>query len=278
LKKIISGSASPEKIDRFIRNVIDKAAGGKSQTAARLLKELSKPLSVKVGESITKLVKTPGEGVTAPLDTTVPFFTTSINRKVSGSNRLYTATEHKIHFKSGLPTGSWLKSLRKMNGETTATTVSTITTDQGPLSTEREALVEDFGFNQKLQLMVNTDLFGFPLSELYSEFELSTLDSSTIADQVVYGAVSRLRSIATVTNLNRYVPVKLKLHLCRISNLFVNYATAFDEGLNDVLGTQVEGAMPERWQLSFNNSTNYLGIRTLVDPATSGVKAGPSRS
>ena len=126
LKKIISGSASPEKIDRFIRNVIDKAAGGKSQTAARLLKELSKPLSVKVGESITKLVKTPGEGVTAPLDTTVPFFTTSINRKVSGSNRLYTATEHKIHFKSGLPTGSWLKSLRKMNGETTATTVFTI--------------------------------------------------------------------------------------------------------------------------------------------------------
>ena len=181
LKRIIKGNASPEKIDRFIRNIIDKAAGGKSSTAARLLKELSKPLSVKVGESITKLVKTPGEGVTAPLDTTVPFSTLQSNRRVSGANRLYNATEHKLHFKSGLPAGQWLKSLKKMNGETTLTPVSTITTEQGALSVNRSELVEDFGFNQKLQLMINTDLFGWELQEMYSEFQLSSLDSSPVA-------------------------------------------------------------------------------------------------
>jgi hypothetical protein len=276
LQRLLKEKTSPAKVDKFIRTLIDKAARGKSSTATRLLKELSKPLSVKLGSEILKLTKTPGEGVTAPLDSEVPFSTNLTVRNISGANRLYAASEHKVNFKSGLPEGRWLRNLKQSNGESVLTTVSTIVSDQGSLSVNRTELVQDFGFNQKLQLMVNTDLFGFTINEMYNEFKLSTLDSSHVADQIVYGAVSKLSSMVTITNLNRYVPAKLKLHLCRITNNFVNYATAFDEGLNDVSGTQIEGAMPEKWQLSFNNTTNYLGIRTLVDPATKGIKAAPS--
>jgi len=267
----VAKEVSPARVHDFITKVIETAIRGKSPTAVKFLTEISKPFAFKVADSIVKLVNAPASGVTAPEGTELPLFTKAAHKRISGKNHLYTAKEYKVKFTSGKEPGSWLKGLKRTNGNSVLQLNDT--TRQYPLeSANRSKLVTNIGFNQKLQTAISTDLFGFTFSSLKPYFGTDDFDSSHIKEQIAYGAVSNLQSRATITSLNRYVPTYVKMNLCRIEATSDHWSNAFKEGMNTSLLAQVDGAMPFYWQQNTPPLPDLLGTPVFVDPKTPGIK------
>lgn len=272
LEKIVKTNTNPERVKTFVDKVIDKAAKGKSHYAAELLKQLAKPLAVKTGEAITRLVLPPEAGATSPSGTAIPM-TSGINvHRISGANKLYTAHEHVIKFTSGSKYGRWMKEMMKTHG---TSSVKDAATDEQYLldDPERDLLTKYAGANQKIQLIPRTAWFGYSSQSFDSAFpNLFALQSSHMREQVAYGAISNLISNCTVTSLNKYFPIYLKVHLVALKNTMVLPRTLIERGSNASIITQDDGAMPLYCQQDvFWNDNFTAGVH--VDPKSKGVLA-----
>lgn len=269
LEKIISTNTSPERISRFITNLITKAAKGKSGTASRILKELAKPVSVKVSEGIAKLVDAPTGGVSAPEGSMIPVTESLTWKQVSGRNNLYTAKEYKVSFTAGNTSGRWMRDISRTNG-TSVVKVSDTTEQYKFGNPVRPNLLITAGANQKKQVMINPVHFGFTAQEVTPLFSLAALDTSKIHEQKAYGAISNLTSHLTITSLNRYIPMYVKVHLLALTNPSLTVSEAFLQGTNATTVSQANAAMPLYTQQTIAVSNDFYSDVD-VDPQSKGV-------
>lgn len=269
--KMIGTQATPARVERFINVVIDKAVRGKSSTAAAILKRLAKPISVKVSDGIMKVGKPPITGIASPSNVEVPVLENNSIRRVSGYNNLYNAKEHKVNFTVGGPPGKWLRSCKINNGE-----ISRLLNDSSvdyPLDHTNRGLFTKFvGFNQKLVYAVDTNFFGFEPSQLESYVGQTTFDSSLSKEQKAYAAISKLSSYMTITSLNKYVPVYVKLYLCRHKVPSDTWTDLITSTVSNSLVTQGDGLMPIYLQQTLPAS-DILGSYAYVDPKSKGIRS-----
>lgn len=271
-KDVFGKHYTPERLATFVSKAAEATARGRSQTARRVIDLLAVPLHVGVAEGVMRLLPPPIAGVASSDKKSLPNITSLNTSLISGKNSLYNAKEHKLKFTSGREPGSWLRSIEKLNGSHTIQVNNT--TEQYPLvDTDRAYLVKNYGLNQKMQLAVNTERFGFTFSSLLDYFSIGTYDTNKIRTQVAYGAISKLTSKATITSMNRYVPVFVKVSLCRVETAINHFEGAFQEGINSTNIQQIDGAMPLFYQQENNQAGTLLGESISVDPKTPGVRA-----
>lgn len=273
LQKVASEKASPKKVTSFVEKVIDKAAGGRSSTASRILKELAKPIGVKVADGIMKMADPPTGGVLSPETVAQPFVASDGVKRISGSNGLYIAREHKVKFSFGPPPGQWLRDMARLGG-TNKKVISDTSVDYPLTELERANLNKTYGLNQKLNLAVSTNHFGFTRTDLLSLLDLNDITSSKLREQSCYASISSLNSNVTITSLNKYVPCYVKLYLCRLKvtkNEWDKIVTYTANTFSDPT-VQLEGHMPVYLQQS-TISDKHLGESVLVDPKSKGIRS-----
>lgn len=240
----------------------------------RFQKGFSLSLGFKIGKTALRLATSPDAGVSNPSNTRTVIETLSARQPISGTNKLFTAHKHSWKVDFGYKPSGWLKDVIKDNGFSTSEVHDT--TIDVPMGATREELTKDFGFNRKLQWLIPVDWFGFDTDLLNSLTYESSYDTSRTATQTAYAGISNLRSYSQITNMNRYVPMYLKVSLVGFKNGSTPRDTFLDACANTFTGdpavwTQVEGAMPVVNQMSQRvNGTS--GPYVYVDPHSSGVK------
>lgn len=270
--KLLGKNSTPERVNKFLNFAIDKAARGKSSTAARYLKELSKPLSYDISGRILRMIRTPVSGVVSPPGVQSVMEESSSIHRLSGANNTLHAREHRINFKTGLNKRRWIKQTIIENGEVNRKLKDT--TEDFPLEDlARNALLIKAGANRKMQKMVDPDYFGFSHADLQSFFDITSHTGSTIREQIAYGAISKLVSKSTITNMNKYIPVHVKASLLRPKVVGVDPITQWLKCFNTTTTVQIEGAIPLYTQLTNSASSSIFGNTQLVDPKSKGVKA-----
>lgn len=269
-RKIIKSNASPERVRNLTNKIIDKAVSGKSATASRILKEMAKPLSLKVGEGLMRLTEAPSQGGSTRQAQNIPFIETHNYKRVSGSNQLYINHEHNIKFVAGNTSGSWLRTIAKTNG--TLTRKHRDTSENYQLgNVTRSELISTAGANQKRILMINPRWFGFQNTEITPSFSLASYDTNQVRDQKAYGAISKLGSYMSFTNMNKLVPIKVKFYLLNNKIPSLSYDTAFKQTYNTTTISQDNGAIPVTQQIS-TGFTGEFYSNLLTDPLGKGVR------
>ena len=270
VRNFVLENVTPANVEKVIHNTINKASKGRVGIAVGLLKKLAKPAAVKIADHVkVKLTESPAGTVTGK--GTIPSIETESVRMISGSNGLYKAKEHRVHFKSGNEPGRWLKTLKRDNGFHTDLQLDT--TISYPLGhADRSELHTQAGLNQKEQVGIDTDLFGWTVGEVNDLVQLTNYDTATTKEQRAYVAVSKLRSEATITSLNKFVPTYVKMSLVRLRPTGENWLLSFLDGVNTTTVTQIDGAMPLYIQQDVSSS-NKLGSHIYVDPTTKGVRS-----
>jgi len=266
--------ATAKNIEKIIEGTVEHVAGGNADVASTVLKKLAKPTAVRIAKNMSvKLTEAPSDGVTSPANVEIPSLIQTGVRSVSGSNGLYTAREHRVHFESGNKPGKWLRNMARTGGFHADKILDT-TESIGLTSTSRNLLTVKGGLNQKTQIGVGTNYFSWSLQDLYDKLSMSTFDSSLIKEQIAYAAVSKLRSTATITSLNKYVPTYVKLSLVKVIPTSELWTNTIVDALNTdlVTPTQIDGAMPVFLQQDAA-TTDLLGTTVRVDPKSSGIKA-----
>jgi hypothetical protein len=270
--KAIGSKATPDRLLKFMNTAIDYVVRGKSETAKRILKELAKPMAIKVGNEIYKLTNPPVAGVASPSSDPQILGVEDSWKQVSGTNHLYTAREYRLNITSGRSKRGWLSSIEKTNGRVNVKTVDT--TELYHLDdAARSNLTKVAGIGRKTQQLINSNLFGWTFQDLRTYFSMTTYDTSNIREQVAYGAVTKLNSKMTITNLNKYVPTYIKVNLVRNKVVGSDPINSYRGCINSVDTIQVDGAMPLYIQQGSIPAETILGQRVFVDPKSKGIKS-----
>lgn len=263
----------PEKFKRYVEAIIASQSGrlGTTGTSMLLAALGSEALSVKVGQVYNSIVSPPpGEFTTSK--STVPAEYQIDRFMQSGVNHTFNSNLYKAKFTAGQKITRTSRELGKLNGITHKNLIDT-TRDIGD-ATLREQLSQKFGFQQKIQGFVDTAYFGYDYNDIENLFSgLSTISSAINKDQIAYGMLQNLNSFVRVTNVNKFLPVTLKLHLIKMQNPGSDPHELFPAVCNltpDVV--QDEGAMPRIYQ--FGQATTDSIIRSVVvDPKSTGIRA-----
>lgn len=264
----------PEKFKRYVEAIIASQSGRLGTTGASMLLAAlgSEALSVKVGQVYNSIVSPPpGEFTTSK--STVPAEYQIDRMMQSGVNHTFNSNLYKAKFTAGQPITRISKELAKLSGLTRKNIIDT-TRDIGD-AVLREQLSQKFGFQQKVQGFVDTGYFGYDYNDIENIFTgLSGISSAINREQVAYGMLQNLNSFVRVTNVNKFLPVTLKLHLIRMTNPGSDPHELFPAVCNlNPETTQDEGAMPRIFQ--FGSATTDDIIRSVVvDPKSTGIKAG----
>lgn len=273
LKAYLRNKLPAEKFVKAVEAIIAQQAkrfGGAG--GEHLMQALgSEKLTVKIGEVYNRLVSPPENTVMAG---DKPVLSANHNKLTmqSGANGTYVSKLHKVYYNIGQKPTRSINEVCKENGSTVLKLSDTIYDNVSTL--ERPQLTQTYGFNQKLQLIPQPDYFGFNIRRLAETYEISNiaLVSPTNREQKVYGCVKSLNSVARITNINKYTPCYVKIHLIKYKGN-ETFRNALTNATNAALGTQTEGAMPEKHQLSLKDVTNTFSSSVLVNPRTTGIKA-----
>lgn len=270
--KTVNKHVTPEKAARIMERMIEAAAGGSNQKLAGLLKEISKPLAPAVSGTVVRLITPTVGGVSGPPNVSIPSFSSGEVRRISGKNSLYTAREHTLSFKAGNSAGKWMREMAKTRS-ITKEIISDTLSDYQLTSPSRANLVKSVGAGRKLQSIVYPELFGETIQRVNTEFSVSALDSTTAYEQTLYGAISSLTSKMTLTSLNRYIPMYVRVLLVK-NKVTVNDAVGtFADCYNLTTAAQDNGSMPLEAQSTNPNTVPGFTREVSVDPKTPGVKS-----
>jgi len=242
------------------------------EEAERFVAGRAKNISINVGKTKVKLATEPTVGGGGGNRRPSPLSEISSRHAISGSNHLFTAHKHKWNVNAGRHTARWIKNEAKQNGDNQLVLRDTLTSYHMD-NVSRSQLSKDFGFNQKLQWFINASQFGVTADDLRNQYTYTgNYDSSKLANQICYLGISKLRSIATITNMNRYVPCRVKVSLVDIGR---NYdpKDIFAASCNAVPAAQDESAMPMAFQYSHATFGNVVGDSVLVDVSSPGVRS-----
>lgn len=270
LEKIASTNVSPERVSKFIDRLVDRAARGKSSFAVRMLKELAKPASIRISGKVLSLLDSPSEGISSTPGSPIPAMEEQSKSRISGRNSLYSMSEYKYNFSAGNSSGTWLRGIEKTNGLSIIKDVDS--TENLKLDdANRSLLTVKGGANQKIQISMNLNYFGWTNQEIASHFSLSSLDTSQIRDQSAYGAIKKLNSKISFTSLNKYVPIFVKLYFLKQIIPNVTTSLAFQSCCNTDINTQENASMPRYWQQAVPSANSYYTY-VYVDPKSRGVR------
>lgn len=274
-RKSFSKYASPA-LEAGWNSLLRSAKQKTTNEAKEFLNRVVRDTTINVGKTKVKMVRNPSLGVVGSPNSKSPSEEMSARNSISGSNHLFSAHKHSWNVTAGQKPSKWLNTQATLGGESKIKFRDTIETYDME-NVNRSALSRDFGFNQKLQWFISNTQFGFRADDLDQEFSFSgEYDSSRIADQTTYLGIKSLLSKAKITNMNRYVPVKVKVSLI---SLLRNYDPddIMLESANNNPTSQEEGAMPIAFQYSpITNNPTAIGESVLVDIKSPGVKAANS--
>lgn len=253
-------------------SLLRQASKTTTDKAKSLLNEVTKNAKIRVGKVEVSMARNPNAGVTGPTKVKSPMEEISSRHAISGKNHLFTAHKHTWHVTCGKEPAAWLKRAAVDNGtdhNKFRDTLEIYDMDNA----NRSDLSKDFGFNQKLQWFVNPLHFGWRMDDLDSEYSFNDdYNSSKIAEQAAYMGVTKLRSVAKITNMNRYVPLKLKVSLVNI-RYDLRPELVMEQSCNSDVLDQDNGAMPIAVQFTPNTAGTAFGDYVLVDPDSKGVKS-----
>lgn len=261
---------SPKALSRYLNKIIHEAVGKNNAAAAELLKELAKPLSVKVGDAILKLVPPPGEGVGSGKEgRPIPFTTESSVVKFVGANQLYHGREHKVKFVAGNSHGKWMREMAKANGSTKEKMSDT--TEISLDSNARKELTELCGPGRKLEVYFKETLFGVSANQILPYLGgLTSLQSSISSNQTAYIGISNLFSKLTLTSLNKYVPIYVKFRLLKPMLTTISPGEAWNNCFNADLTVQTDGCIPRLSQMTVLDNSDYMRVLA-VDYKSAGI-------
>lgn len=268
----VGRALSPQQFHMLVGALLDKAISGKSERAATFLKTMAEPLEPMVRGEILKLITPTLGGVSGPPNIQIPSFSSDGVKRISGKNSLYTAKEYRQSFRAGNSSGRWMRELAKTNS-ITKEIISDTQSDYMLDSAGRGSLTRVTGSNRKSQMIIDPALFGETIAFPNSLFTLSGMDTTLAVSQTLYGAISSITSKMSLTSLNRYIPMYVRLSLLRNKVSVNTPAQSFADCYNDVFTVQDNGAMPSYYQNTSPLLSSGFWSEVTVDPKTPGVKS-----
>lgn len=271
LKSLAQKQLPPKKFQRYVELLIStsmKNHGGR--VGAALLGALgSERIAAQAGKVYANMIQAP-EGDFMGTENLVPAISEESTRMLSGSNRAYFSTIHKTKFYAGQEPTRVNYRLGRTNGVSKLCIADTLR--NGLDTTTRQALTLHTGFNQKMQAFMDTDYFGFNFKNISDEFDLTSVDDPVGTQQTAYGALHNLTTKMKITNINKYLPVNVKIYLVKYMDFSRAWESLVDSCSNITLvpATQVPNAMPVYNQVGFQVS-DAISSSVLVDPLSNGV-------
>lgn len=267
--KMVKKQLPPEKVGRYVDTLVEQSlrhfGGERAAAAAAILGsrrfgayvkgKYAQALDAPLGDLMGKSSSIPVHGY---LDT----------KMLSGANRLFASKKHLIYFNAGEKPTKPVRDLQKLCGGTSANIYST---RELLLDSSRSELTSKWGFNRKHQAMF-VGLSHMSLTDIDSVFSFSGVGSSTREQQRVYGNTLNLNFQWTISNINKYLPVNVKIYILKQVSFAENTDQALSQATNLTISppTQDQGAMPVYNQLtSFVSGTHKSSVD--VDPRSNGV-------
>jgi len=228
-------------------------------------------LSVTVAGAYAKAIEAPTSEIYGATDA-VPLISEDNSRRMRGANNLTHATLHVVNLDTGQPPTRSNRAMSRLYGTTNKTYLDTIR--EGLDDNFRSSLVINCGFNQKTQTVFNSVTTGFTLGDFNTIFSIADDLPSVVRQQACYANVQRMKSEVRITNINKFLPVNLKVYLFQYRQEEVNYDLLIQNCVNTSLASQDIMAMPRVNQLTTLDSGGFRqSVR--VDPLSNGIFSSP---
>lgn len=204
----------------------------------------------------------------------IPSLTKKRLKITSGYNDVYRAKVHKLHVIAGEPPSRALEALVRQNGEQKREIFSTLRNTQ--TGDERKHLTRAFGFNQKVVAFIDPDFFGCDVNRVWNDvLELSPHTTSSTLIQRVYGAVTKISNVLTISNNNLVLPTFISVKLIRQKQQGIRGKDIPNNVFNTLAATQEDGHMTALYQVG-SKSTSLVGTFAEVDPTRNDVHSCPN--
>ena len=261
-----------------IASVIGKAAVEAAKQkgldeGTKIFMNAKKATSAKLKDATFGLMEGLSEGILGKDDIS-PYYQKMKTRLQSGSNYTFNSKYHKIKVVTGRDQSKSIKALAKRNGTSKIMFNNSMRTKTA--IADRVELTTDTGFNQKQQILVNPQSFGWSQSQIFSYFNLSTFMSSAVKEQICYGLATSFGSVCRLTNVNQFLPVNVKFHLIKLMAPSMTVRELMSASAHsDITAIQQEGKMAKQFQLTNTSlgTTNSPLFTVNVDPNSRGIFA-----
>lgn len=259
------GVLTPQNYEKVFTAAIKQSAAKSKdpqEFAKKVLLAAAKGCAVEVGRSVVEKVLSPNNEYTSQIDEPTMATTQTSVRRNTGVNQITNSKLHNILFQTGrMPTTS-IKRVNKQNGTLTIPIQDTDTDTTTDLI--RNELTVDAGFNQKTVFTFGK-LYGYwSIEDIFNLYDLSTFQVSKNEVQHAYGNTEYLETFLKFSNSNSFLPLKLKIHMCRLIATSVRPRTAFDACFStNLAATPDVKQMP--WQDQQQAIVRYTNTLSLVN-------------
>lgn len=254
------------KLEKFMFQVARKYGG---EHAALVLNALgAKKLSARVGNMYASIIDAPPDEYLGKTSS-IPAVSTEKLISLTGGNDIYRSKVHRIIFTAGDYSTKAVKAAAKLNGINTWNHQDSIRTTLSDV--DRASLIYSTGFNQKCQMTMGESFF-WSVDDLYDIMDLASLSDRTNAEQVLYANILNLKTNIKITNLNKYLPMIIKIHMVKFSDPANNYRDLIQLTTNSDITTPTQGVntMPVWNQLTVSANSS-MGDYVYVDPKSNGI-------
>lgn len=269
-KKTANKNMPPQKLKKFLEAYLKGVAikYGGNGIAQVIAQWGAQELSVKLGEAYAGAIEAPKHEIFGSVDT-VPLLTSETMRRLTGQQGLYSSKKHVVRLKTGQPPTRANMMMSKLYGINNLCHFDTIR-DNTISDSERQSLTVTAGFNQKTQFMFASNLTGYNLSEFDGIFGVSDDNPLVTRQQTAYANIQYMRTIMKITNINKFLPIKLKIHLITYQQQDISYDSFLPSCCNIDLVNQLTLGMPVNNQLTVASASTYKD-QVSVDPLSNGI-------
>lgn len=249
----------------FTAAVKQSAAKSKDpqEFAKSVILAAAKGCAIEVGRSVVEKVLSPNNEYTSQIDEPTVATTQTSVRKNTGVNQITNSKLHNILFQTGkMPTTS----VKRVNRQHGTMTIPVKDTDmQTTTDGTRNELTVDTGFNQKTVAIFGEQYGYWSIEDLFNLYDLTNFQISKNEVQHAYGNTEYLETFLKFSNSNSFLPLKLKIHMCRLIATSVRPRTAFDACFTTNLSAVPDvKQMPLQDQqealVQFANTLSYVNV------------------
>lgn len=275
-KRIIDSKAPKQTAEKFLKYFLKTygARYGAEALADEFASWGATKLNAYIGGRLAEAIDTPSLDIYGN-ENASPSVSYKDMTKYTGSKWNPNSKTIKISFATGQKVSRANYNCGKQNGIAKKVTFDSLRSST-LTDTNRTAFTVATGYNQKKQFMFNSSYTSFNLDYMSTLFDLGSTVAPISSNQRVYANVHQLQTKIRICNINKYLPVKMKIHFFTYEQLEVNYLSIISKCSNAILGTQDPEAMPEMYQLSTATPDPTIRRDIKVDPNSPGILASPS--
>lgn len=211
----------------FTAAVKQSAAKSKDpqEFAKSVILAAAKGCAIEVGRSVVEKVLSPNNEYSSQIDEPTIATTQTSVRRNTGVNQITNSKLHNILFQTGKNVTTSVKRMNKQNGTLNIPIVDTDTATTTDVV--RKELTMETGFNQKTVFTLGEHYGFWCIEDIFNLYDLSAFKVSKNEVQHAYANTEYLETLLKFSNSNSFLPLKLKIHMCRLIATSVRPRSAF---------------------------------------------------